>query len=71
MPDKKPIDKGLSKQNLRWLGAGIEFCVVVGIFSYIGFWLDRYFDCAPGMMIIGFLVGFIGMVYTFYKDANK
>jgi len=45
--------------------------VVIGIFSYFGYWLDEYLDCAPGMLIVCFLVGFIGMVYNFYKDANN
>lgn len=71
MPDKKPIDEDDSRHNLRWLSAGVEFCVVIGIFSYFGYRLDKYLDSAPGMLIICFLVGFIGMVYTFYKDANK
>ena len=71
MPDKKPIDDDNSRQSLRWLSAGVEFCAVIGIFSYLGFRLDKYLDCAPGMLVIGFLIGFIGMVYIFYKDANK
>lgn len=71
MSDKKPIDDDNSRDNLRWLSAGIEFCAVVGIFSYIGYKLDQRLDCAPGMLIICFLIGFIGMVYNFYKDANR
>ncbi len=71
MAEKEPKEDDSSRNSLRWLSAGVEFCVVIGIFSYFGYWLDKRLDCGPGMLIICFLVGFIGMVYTFYKDANK
>jgi F0F1-type ATP synthase assembly protein I len=70
MADKEPKDDS-SKQDLRWLGAGVEFCGVIGLFCYFGYKLDKWLDCAPGMLIIGFLVSFVGMVYIFYKDASK
>jgi len=32
------------RSGLQWMGAGIEFCGVIGIFSYIGYRLDNFFD---------------------------
>ena len=57
--------------GLRWMSAGIEFCGVIAIFCYIGYRLDRYFGFEiPFMLMTGFFIGFIGMLYLFYKDSK-
>jgi F0F1-type ATP synthase assembly protein I len=59
------------RSGLQWMGAGIEFCGVIGIFSYIGYRLDKFFGTAgPFLLITGFFVGFIGMMYLFYKESK-
>ena len=57
--------------SLRWMGAGIEFCGVISIFCYIGHKLDEHFKTGPFLLLTGFFVGFIGMVYLFYKDSKR
>ncbi len=75
MPEK---DTGQEKSDkdewnrlgLRWIGVGVEFVVVVGVFSYGGYWLDKIGDSSPGFLILGFLFGFAFMLYTMIKRAG-
>jgi F0F1-type ATP synthase assembly protein I len=77
MPEKDTAQEKSDKENWqelgwRWIGVGIEFVVVVGIFSYGGYWLDKSgdTDTSPGFMIMGFFVGFAVMLYTMIKRAG-
>jgi F0F1-type ATP synthase assembly protein I len=56
--------------SVRWMGIGIEFTVVVGIFSWLGYFLDEKGGTSPGFLIMGFLVGFSIMLYTMIKRAG-
>ena len=56
--------------SVRWMGIGIEFTVVVGIFSWLGYYLDEKGGTSPGFLIMGFLVGFSIMLYTMIKRAG-
>ena len=69
MQDEKPAKDDMPKHGYRWIGAGIEFCGVIGLFSYMGYRLDGFLDSSPFLLITGFLISFIGMVYIFYKDS--
>jgi F0F1-type ATP synthase assembly protein I len=56
--------------SFRWMGIGIEFTVVIGIFSGLGYYLDEKAHTSPGFLIMGFLVGFSIMLYTMIKRAG-
>lgn len=56
--------------SVRWMGIGIEFTFVVGIFSWLGYFLDEKGGTSPGFLIMGFLVGFGIMLYTMIKRAG-
>jgi F0F1-type ATP synthase assembly protein I len=56
--------------SVRWMGVGIEFLVVVGIFSWLGYYLDEKSGTSPGFLIMGFFVGFSIMLYTMIKRAG-
>ena len=56
---------------MRWMGIGIEFCIVVGIFCLIGNFLDMKEKTSPGWMIMFFFLGFGLMVYIMLKRAQK
>lgn len=56
---------------MRWMGVGIEFCLVIGIFCLVGYFLDKKEGTAPGWMIIFFFIGFGIMIYTMLKRAKK
>lgn len=71
MDDKDRHQKDDYRSDLRWMTAGVEFCGVIAFFCYIGFRLDGYFNTSPLLLITGFFIGFIGMVYIFYKESKK
>lgn len=53
------------------MGVGIEFCLVIGTFCLIGYFLDKKEGTGPGWMIIFFFIGFGIMIYTMLKRAKK
>ena len=71
MDDKDKHKEDDYRNDLRWMTAGMEFCGVIVVFCYIGFRLDRHFNTSPLLLITGFFIGFIGMVYLFYKESKK
>lgn len=65
----QPTDATFYRAAFRWMGIGIEFCVVIGFFVFCGYWLDKLEDTSPGWMILGFFVGFGVMMYIIWKRA--
>jgi F0F1-type ATP synthase assembly protein I len=57
--------------SLRWMSAGLEFCGAIAATTFIGYKIDQYFERGPEYTLAGFFLGFIGMVYIFYKDSKK
>ena len=69
MTERPPQDN--NKQDYaRWLGLGIEFGGVVGLFCYIGYKLDEALNTSPWLLLVGFFVAFIGMLYLIIKQAR-
>jgi F0F1-type ATP synthase assembly protein I len=67
---------GLEKEQyyhgaMRWMGIGIEFCIVCGICAGIGYWFDTLENTKPGWMVMGFFVGFGVMLRTMFKRAQS
>ena len=56
---------------MRWMGVGLEFCLVVSLFCFAGYFLDKKEGTAPGWMLIGFFVGFAFMLRVMLKRAKK
>ena len=66
----QPTDSSFYRSAFRWMGVGFEFCLVIGFFVFIGYWLDKLEDTSPGWMILGFFVGFAVMMYIIIKRAK-
>ncbi len=67
--DKRWIEE-MRRDSFRWMGIGVEFCIVVGGATWLGHWLDTLSKTSPGFMIMGFFAGFIWMLYTMIKRAG-
>ena len=53
------------------MGFGIEFVGVLAIFAYAGWWADEKLNHDwPWLMLIGFGIGFTGMIYLLYKETS-
>ncbi|MBN1817757.1 MAG: AtpZ/AtpI family protein [Sedimentisphaerales bacterium] len=64
----KPED--MEQNSFQWLGVGVEFCIVVVACMLFGHWLDTKADTSPGFLILFFLFGFGGMLYSMIKRAG-
>ena len=68
---KRFADNSYYRGAFSWMGVGIEFCLVVGMFCLIGYFLDKWEGTRPGWMVIGFFVGFGVMLYNIIRRARK
>ncbi len=60
-----------TRSGLQWMAAGVEFCGVIAIFCFGGYKLDQFFGFRiPFLLLTGFFIGFIGMLYLFYKESK-
>ncbi len=65
-------DKNFSRKELRWAGIGIEFAVVVCLFAFAGYWIDRLIgNEEPEFLITGFFIGFLLMFYYIFKSTKE
>ena len=60
---------GEDRSSLRWMGFGVEFVGVMGLFTYAGYWADGKFGTRPWLMIVGLAVAFVGMMYLMIKET--
>ena len=69
---KQSTDASFYHAAFQWMGVGFEFCLVIGLFVFGGYWLDKLEPrTAPGWMILGFFVGFGVMFYIIVKRAKR
>lgn len=57
----------------EWMGIGFEFCMVIGVFAFGGYWLGKLDtkDTSTAGMILGFFIGFGIMMYIMIKRAQR
>jgi F0F1-type ATP synthase assembly protein I len=69
----KPADNKSSDSQgasyARWVGFGLEFCGVLAICCFLGYKLDQRLNSSPWFLLVGFLVGFAGMLYIIIKET--
>jgi len=53
----------------RWVGFGLEFCGVLAVCCYLGYKLDQRLNSSPWFLLVGFFVGFAGMLYLIIKET--
>lgn len=52
-------------------GAGLELAAGVGVFTALGWWLDRRFGTAPWLMVTGGGIGLVGGLYNLWKQSKR
>ncbi len=67
---EEPELQEMRRSGMQWIGIGVEFCAVIGLCTWAGNWLDNKCETSPGFMIMFFLIGFVGMIYTMIKRAG-
>ena len=59
-----------NRSGMRWMGYGVEFVGVLGVFTYGGYRADQMLDTMPWFMVMGLITAFIGMVYLLYQETT-
>jgi len=52
-------------------GMGFELLAAVAGFAFVGYWVDRHYETAPWGLVIGAVLGIIGGLYNFIREATK
>ena len=69
---RQSTDATFYRGAMRWMGIGVEFCLVIGFFAFGGYWLGKFDtkNTSTVGMILGFFVGFSVMMYVIIKRAQ-
>lgn len=54
----------------RWtdyLQLGFEVCIYVLVFFFLGYYLDKYLNTKPYIMLIGIFLGIFSVFYVIWK----
>ena len=70
-PNRPPGSREDTSSWYRMAGVGFEFIVAVGLFGFIGWWLDRRLATGPWLMVSGFGIGFAVGLFQLVRAANK
>ena len=57
--------------QLGLAGLGLELAAAVVGGTLVGLWIDRHYDSAPWAAAVGGLVGIVGGLYNFVRQANR
>lgn len=75
-PGSPPKGAGAGGKNgppgfnaFRFLGVGLQFAVTVGLFAWLGYWLDGKYGWTPWGVTIGSLFGVAAGSYHFLKEV--
>ena len=71
-PKKPSGESGGVSERAVWtqlLGIGIEFGVVITVFTFGGYWADQHFQTEPWWTLGGFFFSLIGMTYLIIKRS--
>ncbi|MHC4524194.1 MAG: hypothetical protein ACYSU8_01465, partial [Planctomycetota bacterium] len=53
----QPTDATFYRGAMRWMSIGVEFCLVIGLFTFGGYWLGSL-ENKEGTRIGGMILGF-------------
>jgi F0F1-type ATP synthase assembly protein I len=63
----KPTNGGIS--GGEFAGIGIQFALVILVFTGAGIWLDRRLGTSPWLLILFVFLGAGGQFYSLYRKA--
>jgi hypothetical protein len=54
----------------EFAGVGLQFALVILVFTGVGYWLDKRFHSSPWFLLLGVLVGGGGGFYSIVRKAT-
>lgn len=67
MSEKKPRLRGMATMS----SVGIQLVVSTVIGLFLGLWLDKKFDTAPWLMLLGLVIGIASGFKNLYEVAKR
>lgn len=69
MPSEDPGKKSKTVgKYLRYLNLGFQLFVSIGVFTFLGLWLDRKVGTTPLFTVLGLALGFAVGFYSLYRE---
>ena len=62
-----PATPGLA----RYGGMGLELGAAIVGLTLVGYWIDRQFDSHPRGLLVGAVLGVVGGMYNFIREALR
>jgi len=56
---------------LLLMGAGLELAISIGGLTVVGWLLDKHFETAPWLLIVGMAMGMVGGFYNLWRTAKR
>ena len=63
----------MSKQKqvlMHYSHLGIQFALTIGLFTFLGYWLERRYGFVPWGIVAGVFLGFPVALYNLLKSAQ-
>jgi F0F1-type ATP synthase assembly protein I len=54
----------------EFAGIGLQFAVVILVFTWFGGWLDRHLGTSPWLLVVGVFAGAAGGFFSMYKKVT-
>ena len=55
----------------EYAGAGLHFAATIGLFAYLGYWLDKRMGSSPWLIILGVFAGAGLAFFSLYRRVIK
>src|SRR4051812_32004050 len=64
-----PTGRSAGLSGSEFAGIGIQFALVILVFTFAGIWLDRRLGTSPWLLLVCVFVGAAGGFYSIYQKA--
>lgn len=55
----------------KFIGAGMQMLVIIGLFTWAGFWADGHFHASPWGTVVGSLLGIFLALYQVIRAVSE
>jgi hypothetical protein len=70
-PEQEPSGEISWRQALATVGLALAIPGMIGVPTYLGWWVDRRYDTWPVMFTIGLVTGLLGAAIDIYKLMKR
>ena len=69
----KKIESSTASEGNSWqyYGIGFDFIITIGVFTTIGYFIDKKLESSPWVMVALLVIGFISAFVRLLKTVNR